>query len=120
MYLGEPLDPAPIKLVVAGLLPLLGLIGMLIAPRSVRDPVVLGPFVLPAMMTVAFAGSMIYLARAIAREPDGAFIPVLQFGLGFFLPWVTLISGLASLAITRHRAALAAGITRRPFRRRWS
>lgn len=88
---------------ISGVLPLAGLVAIGRYRWHARDRVLLAPYVPYALASVVFVVSMIELGKAVAREPDGAFIPIVQLGVGFLLPFIALIGGLTSFVMTGPR-----------------
>ena len=89
--------------VVAALLPLVGLTSILTYRWLTQDVVRLEVYIPLALAAVVFGPSMIELGVAMSREPDGNFIPVLQYGLGFLLPWIAFICGLCAFTLVDRR-----------------
>lgn len=58
------------------------------------------PFI---VVSVVFAVSMWQLAIDISREPDGAFIPLLQGGTGLLLPLLAFGGGIAGSILPASR-----------------
>jgi hypothetical protein len=85
---------------MAGCIPLLGVVGILAYKVLTLDQVLLVRYLPFFLAAVVYAGSMVDLAVAMSREPDGAFIPVLQLGIGFVLPLIALVCGVAGLVST--------------------
>lgn len=88
---------------LAGVLPFTGACLLLAYRQIARDPVPLFPFVVYGVGSVAFAVSMLDLSVDLDRDPDGSYIPVLQYGIGLLLPFAAFVGGLASLAASALR-----------------
>jgi hypothetical protein len=104
VFIGSPHESPVVAIVIAGLLPLAGLAAVPAYRWYTDDHVRVLPYVPLTLVAVAFAASMVELAAAVAREPDGAFIPVLQVGLGFVLPFLAFACGLAGFILTAPRS----------------
>ena len=98
-----PTGFSPANLAVSAVLPLLGMLAVLVYKRMSRDRVLLIPYLPFAIAGVAFAALMFDLAVAVSHEPDGAFIPIFQLGVGFIEPWLALIGGLISFLAVSNR-----------------
>lgn len=90
--------PEATRTAIAGFLPLLGLLAVVAYAWSTGDRVNVLPFVPFALAAVLYVPLMVQFAIQIQREPDGAFIPVFELGLGFLMPFLALGGGCASLA----------------------
>ena len=104
ILLFTPAGSGTAKFAVAAFMPLLGLLMVLVYGWFTRDRVQLWPYVPFALAGIAFAWSMIDLAVAAAREPDGAFIPLIPVTVGFIQPWLALGGGLISFIAVGHRS----------------
>ncbi len=101
--LGSPHESPGTPLMISGALPLVGLIAVGRYRWVARDRVPLAPYVPYAIAAAVFVVSMIMLGQDVNREPDGAFIPIVQLGVGFLLPFVALVCGLTSFVLTGPR-----------------
>lgn len=90
--------PEATRTAVAGFLPFLGLLAVVGYMLTTGDRVSVLPFVPFALVAVLYVPLMVQFAIEIHREPDGAFIPVFELGLGFLVPFLALGGGCASLA----------------------
>lgn len=59
------------------------------------------PYLPFALAAVVYGISMVDLAVAVARHPDGAFIPIVQYGIGFLLPFIAFVCGLAGFTLVK-------------------
>jgi hypothetical protein len=84
------------QMVIAALLPSVGLVSVLGYRWLTGDVVRLVPYLPLAVAAAVFAPATIDLALAMAREPDGAFIAILPVSLGFLLPFIAFGCGLTS------------------------
>lgn len=99
-----PDELGPVAQVVLAFLPLAGVAPVVVYRWLTRERVLLLPYLPYALAATAFAVTMLDLIVAVAREPDGAFIPVVPFTLGFFQPALVVIGGLFSfVAISKER-----------------
>lgn len=85
--------------VVLALLPLAGVAPVLAYRWLTRERVLLLSYLPYALAATAFAVTMVDLIVAIAREPNGAFIPVVPFTLGFFQPALVVVGGIVSFVL---------------------
>ncbi|RNL78574.1 hypothetical protein [Nocardioides marmorisolisilvae] len=95
---------APIgSAILAALCPVAGLACVVGYRWLTRDVVKLVAYLPVALGALVFGPSIIELGYEVAREPDGAFIPVLPYGVGFLLPFVAFACGLAAFTRVERR-----------------
>lgn len=107
VLLFTPAGSGTAKITVAAFIPLVGLLPVIVYGWVSLDRVHLWPYVPLALAAIGFARSMIDLAVAAAREPDGAFIPLIPVTVGFIQPWLALGGGSISfIAVGRRSGGL--------------
>lgn len=83
-------------LVAVAFLPLAGVVPVLIYRWLSPERVLLLPYLPYALAAAVFAATMLDLIAAMAQEPYGDFMPVVQFAIGFFQPGLVVVGGIYS------------------------